>query len=449
MELQIALHRGHGPLRTQLERGLREGIREGRLRPGAVLPSTRALARDLGVARGTVVEAYAQMVAEGYLVTRAGAGTAVAARLEPAAATVSSPPETRPRYDFRHSVPDLSSFPRRAWLAALSHTVRELADERLDYGDPRGAIELRAALAGYLGRTRGVVADPERVVIVNGFQQGLVVLWRGLSERMVQRIGVEDPGWADHRRSVAEAGHHVMPIPVDSRGLVVEDMPAHALDAVVVTPAHQYPTGAVLAPERRAALVDWARSRSRLIVEDDYDAQYRYDREPIGAVQGLAPDNTIYGSSVSKLLAPSIRIGWLVVPAALVDAVAASKRDLDWSTSLLEQLALARLIDNGEFDRHLRRTRRLYERRRTALIRALEQHMPELTVVGAAAGLHLLARLPPGTDEAEVISRSAARGVRVRGLGARGPALVLGYGSLPEESIPKAVEELAAAASGR
>jgi len=424
-------------------------VRSGRLAPGAALPASRVLAAQLGVSRGVVVDAYEQLAAEGFLLARRGSATRVAAGLGGSAAAASPParPEDAPplRFDLRPGLPDLGVFPRRRWLAALSEAVRELPDGRLGYGDPRGAVELREALAAYLGRVRGVIATPDQVVATGGLRQALSLLWGALGDAGLRRVGVEAPGWPGQRDTVAGAGLEPVPIPVDGDGLVVEALEAAGVGAVVVTPANQYPTGAVLGPERRTTLVEWARRHGGLIVEDDYDAQYRYDRDPIGSLQGLAPDLTVHGGSASKILAPALAIGWLVLPGGLVEAIAGHKARVEGGGSALEQVAFARLLDSGELDRHLRRMRRLYRRRRERVLRALSQQLPGVTVDGAAAGLHVVVRLPGEADEAGAVAAARRRGVRVIGMGAEWPALLLGYGRLPEESVHQAVGALAEA----
>jgi GntR family transcriptional regulator / MocR family aminotransferase len=342
-------------------------------------------------------------------------------------------------------VPDLGAFPRGRWLAALGEAIRELPEARLGYGDPRGAVELREALAAYLGRARGVIATPDRIVATGGLRQALSLLWAVLAEAGLRRVAVEEPGWSGQRDTVTGAGLEPVPIPVDGDGVVVEELERTGAGAVVLTPANQYPTGAVLAPERRTALVDWARRRDAVIVEDDYDAQYRYDRDPVGSLQGLAPDITVHGGSASKILAPAVGIGWVVLPDRLVDAVAAQKARVAGGGSALEQVAFARVLESGELDRHLRRMRRVYRRRRERVLRALEDELPAIAVEGAAAGLHVVVRLPAGTDEAGAVEAARRHGVRVEGVGAGGPALMLGYGRLAEDAVPAAVAALAAA----
>jgi GntR family transcriptional regulator/MocR family aminotransferase len=438
-------------LRDQIEQGLRAGVREGRLHPGTRLPSTRALAARLEVARGVVVEAYAQLAAEGWIVSRQGSGTRVApAAAAPAAQEAPWPFEQTHRYDFALGVPDLAAFPRAAWLSATRRVLRDLPDARLSHPDPRGTPALRAALAAYLGRQRGVVTSAERIVITNGFWQGLAVVCTALRARGARRLAMEDPCFVYHRHVVTRAGLEPVPVAVDGSGLRTDDLAATDADAVLVTPAHQSPTGVVMAPERRTALIAWARERDALVIEDDYDAEHRYDREPVGALQGHAPEHVIYGGSASKTLAPALRLGWVAVPAALTTAVATEKGFADGGSPVLEQLVLADLIERGDLDRHLRRTRAAHRRRRDALAEALAEHLPQAALRGVAAGLHAQLDLPPGSDERAIVAAAAARGVRVEGLAphrfaAGPPALLLGYGALSEQAIRRGVAELAIA----
>jgi GntR family transcriptional regulator / MocR family aminotransferase len=452
VELLLALDRGaRGPLRLQLEEQLRAAVRDGLLAPGTALPSTRALARELGVSRGVVVEAYDQLAAEGYVTARQGAPTRVAEAAFRASATAPEPAAERPpRFDFRPGAPDVALFPRTRWIASLRRALRDAPDARLDYGDPRGAPELRAALAGHLGRVRGVACDPSRVIVTSGMAQGMALLGRTLVARGARRIGVEEPWSTPGRVQLAATGLEPVPVEVDASGLRVDRLEAVAPDAVVVTPAHQFPTGVVLAPERRAALAEWAIRSGAFVLEDDYDAEYRYDRAPVGAVQGLAPRLVAYAGSVSKTLAPGLRLGWLVAPEGLVDDVVAAKAADDLGTPVVEQLALADFLERGELDRHLRRTRTVYRARRDALVAALAQRLPGGTCAGVAAGLHLVVHLPPGADEGAAVERARARGVELHGLGEHriepgGPALLLGYGRIPEAAIDAGVAALAAA----
>jgi GntR family transcriptional regulator/MocR family aminotransferase len=436
-------------LRDQVEQGLRAGVREGRLHPGTRLPSTRALATRLGVARGVVVEAYAQLAAEGWIVSRQGSGTRVA----PAAAAPAAPAEPWPfeqthRYDFALGVPDLAAFPRAAWLSATRRVLRDLPDARFSHPDPRGTPALRTALAAYLGRQRGVVTTAERIVITNGFWQGLAVVCAALRARGARRLAMEDPSFVYHRHVVSRAGLEPVPVAVDEGGLRVDAL--GDADAVLVTPAHQMPTGVVMAPERRTALIAWARERDALVIEDDYDAEHRYDREPVGALQGHAPEHVLYGGTASKTLAPALRLGWVAVPAALTTAVATEKGLADGGSPVLEQLVLADLIERGDLDRHLRRTRAAHRRRRDALAEALAEHLPQVTLSGVAAGLHAQLDLPSGSDEQAIAAAAAQRGVRVEPLGAHRfakgpPGLLLGYGAMTEQAIRRGVGELALA----
>jgi GntR family transcriptional regulator/MocR family aminotransferase len=455
LELMVRLERrAAGPLRAQLEEQLRAAVRSGRLAAGARLPSTRALARDLDVSRGVVVDAYAQLAAEGYLVARRGAPTRVSETA--ARPTDSGRPlaeERPPRFDFRPGGPDVSLFPRQSWATSLRRGLRAAPHARLDYGDPRGAPELRLALTAYLGRVRGVDCDPGCVIVTSGMAQGMALVGRTVLARGGRRVGVEDPGSGPARGQLATTGLEPLAVPVDHDGLRPDALAEADVDVVLVTPAHQFPTGVVLAPERRAALLGWAR-RGGLVLEDDYDAEYRYDRPPVGAVQGLAPERVVYAGSVSKTLAPALRLGWLVVPESLVGELAQAKAQDDLGTPVIEQLALADFVERGELDRHLRRTRGAYRRRRDALIAALARHLPTVRVSGIAAGLHLLAHLPAGVDEPAVVEAARARGIGLQGLREHrllpGPAaLLLGYGRIAEPAIEPGVRELAAAVGWR
>ena len=452
LDLLVGLDRdGATPLRAQLEEQLRDAVRSGRLAPGVALPSSRSLARELGVSRGVVVDAYAQLGAEGYLVARQGAPTLVSDAASPALGAPPPPSADRPpRFDFRPGGPDVALFPRAAWLASLRRGLRDAPDARFDYGDPRGAPELRLALARYLGRVRGVACDPERVVVTSGMAQGMALLARALVAGGGRRIGVEDPSSAPGREQLAANGLEIVPVPVDGDGLRVDVLEALAPDAAFAAPAHQFPLGVVLAPERRAALIEWAARSGAIVLEDDYDAEYRYDRAPVGAVQGLAPELVAYAGSVSKTLAPGLRLGWLVVPERLSEGVVAAKAADDLGTPVVEQLALADFLEHGQLDRHLRRTRTIYRARRDALVAALARELPDCPPAGVAAGLHLVMHLPSGADERAVLERARSRGVGLYGLSEHRiepgpPALLLGYGRITEAAIAAAVAELAAA----
>src|SRR5437763_2197749 len=290
--LLLALERGTGEtLHGQLERRLRERIRSGALAPGSRIPSSRALARELGISRGVVLEAYSQLIAEGYLFSSHGAPTRVAL-----AAAAERPPipasSLQPRYqiDFHPGLPDLGAFPRDSWSRSLRLAVRAAPFDALGQDDPRGSPLLRNGLMTYLGRVRGAAPEPEHTVICSGFTQGFAVVCRALRGRGLERVAVEEPGWARHRLIAQAAGLEPVPIAVDGEGLDVDALRGCGCEVVVVTPAHQFPTGAVLSSDRRAALLEWAEEADGLIVEDDYDSELRYDRVAVGALQGLAPD---------------------------------------------------------------------------------------------------------------------------------------------------------------
>jgi GntR family transcriptional regulator/MocR family aminotransferase len=445
LDLLVSVDRdGDRSLRVQLEDQLRDGIRRGALHAGTPLPSTRALAAELAVSRGVVVEAYAQLVAEGFLVARPGAATQVAsvAHHDPA-----EPPQERiappVRFDFRTEAADLSAFPRRAWLAALRETLRDVPDVSLGYGDRSGAPALRVALAAYLGRARGVAAEPAGVVVCTGITQAIALLARALRRAGVERVAVEDPGFPLHRMAFAREGLRVVPIPVDAGGLVVEGLDHADVGAVLITPSHQYPLGMALAPERRAALVDWAAAREAWILEDDYDGEYRFDRDPVGALQALAPARVTYLGSASKTLAPALRMGWMVVAPDLLEAVGDAKFLADSGSPQLEQLALARFIEQGALDRHLRRMRGSFRRRRDLLIAALADELPELAVEGIPAGLHVCGRLPVDIPLGPLLAAAWERGVGLYGFRHGDVArLLLGYANLPEPSVEPAVRAL-------
>jgi GntR family transcriptional regulator/MocR family aminotransferase len=435
----------NGSLHARVEQALREAVRSGRLAPGSRLPSTRSLCVQLGVSRGVVADAYSQLAAEGYLQTRRGGGTSVvgaAVSVGPSAVAVT--PAGPVRHDLNPYRPALDGFPRAAWLSAMTQVLRSVSDERLAYPDPAGTPELRASLAAYLGRVRGVLATPGQLVITGGTRQGVELLWSVLVADGASRVAVEQPGWRGMSETAADAGLLTLPVPVDEQGLVVQRLPHERVDAVALAPAHQYPTGAVLSASRRLALVEWAQTHGALIVEDDYDAEYRYDRQPVGSVQGLAPEHVAYVGSTSKTLAPAIRIGWLALPPRLVEQVAVRQQRRGSMPSPLNQLALCDLIERGELDRHLRRQRRRYSRRREALLDALARKLPEVRVSGAAAGLYVVVGLPDGVSEQAALAAARSRGIVLEGVGGSAPALVIGYANLADAAVVPAVEALAA-----
>ncbi len=449
-ELLLPLDRAaSAPLHRQLEHGLRGAIRDGRLPGGTALPSTRTLAADLGISRGIAVEAYEQLIAEGYLTSRPGGATRVADRVVPAHRERRGPEPVGYRFDFRPGRPEVGEFPRSTWLRSLRRVLADAPADRLGYLDGYGVPELRIALAGYLNRVRGTATEPADIIIATGFAQALRLIARVLHDRGARRVAVEDPSDPEYRATIDEAGLVPVGVPVDEDGLIVDRLADRHVDAVVVTAAHQYPTGAVLSPARRSALVDWARTHDAFIIEDDYDAEFRYDREPIGALQGLSPDRVLYTGTASKVLAPGLRLGWIVAPAALTDGLAAAKQRADMGSAALDQLAFADFLGHGELDHHLRHMRALYRRRRDILLAALAVHLPDLRPVGAAAGLHVLAWLPDEIDEARLVERAANAGIALGALAARriapGPGgLIFGYGIIADGAIEPGVRELAA-----
>jgi GntR family transcriptional regulator/MocR family aminotransferase len=440
--------------RFGVEIALRDAVRSGRLTAGTRLPSTRSLASDLGLARNTVAAAYAQLVAEGWLQARPGAGTWVAG---PVGHTAAEAPlraaASRPApYDLRAGMPDLAEFPRADWLRAMQRALRSAPAEALGYPDPRGRSETRRALAGYLARARGVDADPERLIVCSGFAQGLTIVAAALRAAGISSVAVEEFAHLRQASMLAELGLTTTTVEVDESGARIETL--DDAGAVLLTPAHQFPLGATLAPRRRHDVVDWARSTGAVVVEDDYDGEFRYDRQPIGALQALAPDHVIYAGTASKSLAPGLRLAWLVLPPRLVDA-AGSARQLTDGPSTLDQLTMAQFVENGAYDRHIRRARLAYRRRRDRLVAALETVLTTPQITGPAAGLHLVVRLPDDMTEEDAVTAARARGLALEGLDGyrlgprrRPPALVVGYGTPPEHAFAGALDRLVAVLRG-
>ncbi|MEU6255950.1 PLP-dependent aminotransferase family protein [Streptomyces sp. NPDC047043] len=448
-----------GPgVRRGLTDALREAVRTGRLAPGTRLPSSRTLAADLGIARNTVAEAYADLVAEGWLSARQGSGTRVAAGVPPTPSRQVAPTATAPRprernrpaHDLLPGLPDLASFPRAEWLKAARRALAAAPNQAFDYGDPRGRVELRTALAGYLARARGVRTDPDRILICAGISQGLRILSALLRARGASTIAVESYGLYVHWDLLADTGLRTVPLPFDERGTNPGELTDEA--AVLLTPAHQFPMGGTLHRDRRAAVVDWARRTGGLVVEDDYDGEFRYDRQPVGALQGLDPDHVVYAGTASKSLAPGLRLAWLVLPPDLMEEAAKAKGRVD-SCGVLDQLTLAEFLTSGAYDRHVRAARLRYRRRRDALVAELARRAPQVRATGIAAGLHVVLRLPPGTEQ-ETLRAAAWQGLAVHGLHRyrhpeatveRRDALVVGYGTPPDHAWSGALDALCAA----
>jgi GntR family transcriptional regulator/MocR family aminotransferase len=451
-ELLIELDRSsREPLRHQLERTIRASIEDGSLPDGTRLPSTRGLARQLGVSRGVVVDAFGQLTAQGLLLVRPRRAPTVCAAVT--APQSPAQPISRYRFVLNPTVPDLSLFPRRLWQRATAETMRELPDEELDYpGDPRGAINLRAALVGYLSRVRRVRVDVDRLILTAGFLHGLDLLCRVLVLRGARRVAVENPSLPEQAAIARSHGLAAHGVAVDDAGLVVDDLLETDADAVIVTPAHQFPLGTVLSPDRRRAIASWARERQRLIVENDYDAEFRYDGPPIGALQHLAPEHTVYMGTTSKTLAPAVRLGWIAAPVDVAGALADLQRNFSGGFAGLNAQVLARLMLSGAYERHVQRSRRAYRRRRDTLVNALSTELPQLRVLGIAGGLHLTLQLPPACDADRVVESVRSQGIDIRPLChytttqiAQEPGLVLGYGRLPQPSVPGVVDALARA----
>jgi GntR family transcriptional regulator / MocR family aminotransferase len=460
---------------TWLADMLRTAIGQGQLPSGARLPATRTLAAELGFARGVVVQAYQRLIDEGLIGARTGVGTVVLpVEVSPSRISIETDgtapesPEISDRtprlplsafdrdlaqiLDLSPGIPDLAAFPRASWLRAERKVLADLGAGDLGYGDPRGSARLRAELSVWLARNRGVRADPGQILVVAGVAQSLALLAQTLRARGRTTLAVEDPGSRGAREQMTHWGLRPVPIAVDENGLQVEVLAQTDVTTALLTPAHQFPTGVVLSPSRRRALLDWARA-GRLIIEDDYDAEHRYDRAPVRALQPSAPEHVAHTGSTSKTLAPGMRLGWLVPPADLYQDLVAARHASDLGSPALPQLVLAELLAGGGYDRHLRLVRNRQRRRRDAMLAALAEHLPGARVEGAAAGLHLLISLPGlpvETDDTDLATAIRHTGVRVHPLswhriGSGPPGLVLGYAAHPPDRLQLAVRRMAAA----
>ncbi|WJK68995.1 PLP-dependent aminotransferase family protein [Streptomyces albidoflavus] len=435
---------GPGGLGVRLAARLRELIRAGgALRPGTVLPPTRAVAAEFGLSRGVVVAAYEQLAAEGFLAGRQGSGTRVADLGAGARPAPKAPP---PEEAARPGVPDLGGFPRGRWLAAYRQALTAMADGELGYGDPRGHARLRTELAAHLRAFRGADASPDGLLVVGGAADGLTLLADTLAAGGRPRIAVEDPSSPRTRALLRRRGLEVTGVPVDGEGLAVDALREPGrLGAVLLTPAHQYPAGVPLSAGRRQALVRLAREHGVLLIEDDYNGAFRYDREPPGCLQGLAPDVTALLGSVSKTLAPALRLGWLLAPPAWAPRLVHDRALTHPTGHTLDHLAFGHLLHTGDYTAHLRRTRRRYQSRRLHLTTELAAAAPGFTPLGIPGGLHLPVALPPWSREAEVLAAVRAEGYDVQGLGAcaltppppdrPGGGLVIGFAALTPAAI--------------
>jgi GntR family transcriptional regulator/MocR family aminotransferase len=445
---------------------LRQAIAQQRLPIGSRLPASRILAAELQVSRGVVTEAYRRLTEDGQLAGRGRAGTVVVATpvsvgpdsapRPPSTAVFATTPDAASFYalraapariDLSPGLPDLAAFPRAAWLRAERAALDELTPADFGYGDAQGAPAFRAAITNWLARTRGIRVSPDEVIVVAGVAQAFALLARVLRADDIAAIGVEDPGSLGGRQQLQSWGMATPPIPVDGSGLDVDLLRAANLPAVMLTPAHQFPTGVVLDGNRRRELLRWA-DDGGLIIEDDYDAEHRYDRPPVPALRAMAAEQICYTGSVSKLLAPALRVGWLIVPARYHKAVAAAKRDADLGNAVLAQLVLARLMESGELERQLRYVRRRHRRRRDAMIEAIEHHLPTARVHGAAAGLHLMITFEAPFEDIALAAAALARGVKVHPLSWHAqrpgpPGLVLGYAATPPNDISAGIAAVA------
>ena len=458
-DLLISIDRSaRAPIARQIEDQLRRAIRTGLVIGGSQLPSTRALSHDLSVSRGVVVRAYAQLATEGYIDLRQGANPSVRRPVELTRASDAAPKPQRPRrprFDLRPGIPDVGVFPRQAWLRSQRQALTAAPDVDLGYIDSRGLERLRVEIADYVGRARGVATTPDRVLVTAGSTHSLSLVARAFARRGARTIGFENPSHMVLREIAERAGLRAIGFPVDEEGLVVEELAGSSVPAVVVSPAHQFPTGHALSGRRRAALARWAVDNDSFIVEDDYDAEFRYDRASVGALQGLAPERVIYLGSASKTLAPGLRLGWAVLPPSFDAEVVEELSRSTLHISAVDQLAFENFLRAGELDRHLRKMRVLYRQRRDAVVRALEEELPDLPVRGIAAGLHLVLELDSYELEQSVYVSARERSIALESLsehglpGYEGPyGLLIGYGALSEPALREAIRELALLFSG-
>jgi GntR family transcriptional regulator/MocR family aminotransferase len=486
MEIAITLnHQSPRPLHRQLYDEMRQSILRGRLAAGERVPSTRALARSLGVSRATVTQSYEQLISEGYLQTAVGSGTSVSAELpdellearpaktvRPVAAAkrssvrlsaygarlreiVREPAEPAEAISFKYCRPAVDQFPMEAWRRLLLRHYRAGDSMLLDYADDGcGQRPLREAIAAYLARARAVRCGADQVIVVNGSQQALHLIAQVMLDRG-DAVILEEPGYLGARHAFQLQGARIRSAPVDDAGIVVDRLPTRPVKLAYVTPSHQFPTGAVLSLQRRLELLAWAETQGALLVEDDYDSEFRYGGRPIPTLQGLdQSDAVVYVGTFSKVLFPSLRIGYVVAPPSLAGVFERAKWLSDRHTPIVEQLALADFIREGHLERHLRRMRMLYDTRRQALVRALNERFGErVTILGENSGMHLMIRLRSGFGNAEVIRRAARAGVglndaRIYYLGRLGGGegeFVLGYASLSERKIHEGIKRLAKA----
>ena len=448
LDLREFITPGARGARELLLTALRDAVRSGRLAPGSMLPPSRSLAADLGLARNTVAEAYAELVAEGWLASRQGAGTWV---LNTSGAQ--APPRPRgvraaPAHNLMPGSPDVSEFPRTEWAASTRRALSSAPTEALRMGDARGRPELRDALAEYLARARGVRTSADSIVICAGVRHAVELLARVFRGR--GPIAVEAYGLFIFRDALAALEVPTVPIGVDERGAVIDDLNGLDTPAVLLTPAHHSPFGMSLHPARRAAVVDWAQRTDGYIFDDDYDGEFRYDRQPIGALQALCPDRVAYLGSASKSLSQALRLGWMVVPDSLMDAVTDAAGGQQFYVDAVSQLTMADFISTGGYDKHIRRMRMRYRRRRDAVVEALSGF--EVGISGLSAGVNLVLTLPDGAEH-EVLRRAGDAGIALQGLTIMrhplaGPevddpdGIIIGFAAPADHAFPAAVDAL-------
>jgi GntR family transcriptional regulator/MocR family aminotransferase len=448
----LDLHLDIDPARKagSLEAALLGAIREERLAAGTRLPPSRSLAADLGIARNSVAEVYSRLVASGWLEARVGSGTWVSERPSPVPPPIVTR-ATRFDLDLRGGLPDGAAFPRAAWQAAAQRALAAAPASAFSYGETEGVPVLRAALADYLARTRGVTVRADDVILTHSFGELLALVARALVARGARRVAVEAYGHSSHRGIIVAAGLEAVPVPVDADGVDAHALAEASVDAVLLTPAHQFPLGVPLSPSRRTAVAEWARSTGGIVIEDDYDGEFRFDRRSIGALQALTPEHVVYGGTASKALSPALGIGWGVVPAGIRAEVLAQRRLSGSATDAITQLVLAEFVASGAYDSNVRSLRLRYRARRDRLEGLVDRALPGARVHGITAGLHCLLELPPGLSEDAATSACADRGLRVDGLASyaadaaavgRPPTLVVGFGAPPEHRFDEALSTL-------
>ncbi|GIJ38958.1 MocR-like pyridoxine biosynthesis transcription factor PdxR [Micromonospora andamanensis] len=441
------------PLSRQIQSAIKEKIRNGVLLPGVPLPSSRLLARDIGVSRSVVVEAYEQMSAEGYLEAVQGSGTRVATR--PVVGVdrgsgLDEPTAPAVRWDLRVGATDVTNFPLQEWLSCYQRATQSLGANDLSYPPITGIPALRTELASYLGRVRGVRVEPAHTMVTMGFAHGLGLICRTLPTVGIDRIGVENPGSGKQFHFIRSTGMRAVPVPVDADGVDLDALARSGVRAVLITAAHQFPTGATMSLERRQALLRWASDVDGIIIEDDYDTEFWFDqRERPPAIQGSDPERVVYGGSLSKVLAPGLRLGWLAVPEWLFGAVERARATSDQGSDSITQLAVSEFLRAGLLDRHLRRLRPRYRSRLETVVQAVRRHLPGASIRGASAGRHVYVELPHHVDEAAVVDGALRLSVLLRG-GAHfrlaetprlttPPALVIGYSAVRPSDINEAL----------